>query len=944
MKPRLLAIPLLLAASAASAALSTQTLNEGWRFSLGEQPAEATAPAYNDSTWQSVRVPHDWAISGPFDPETHGYSGKLPWRGVGYYRTTLDLSALESGQRVYLDFDGVMAKSKVYVNGQLAGSWDYGYSSFRVDATPYVHQGDANVVTVVADTREGVWDTRWYPGAGIYRKVVLQIDSPLHIAHWGQKISHDGDELSGRKPSVLRVGTKLENHDSEDREVEVETVLISPCGKEVARSTSRVKVPAKGDMSASNALPLGEAILWDIDNPALYTVQTLVRSGSEVLDTTSTRYGVRTFAFTADDGFHLNGRRVQLKGVNLHSDLGPLGMAFNRRAAQRQLEIMQDAGVNALRTSHNPPAPEVLDLCDEMGIVVWDEVFDKWNNTAGRFNGEPEFYEFGRRQVQSMVLRDRNHPSVVVWSVGNEILEGGSDDITPERTAYMAAFVKEFDQSRPVGMANHIPGMSERPNFEALDLTGWNYARRYWRMHELYPEKPIIYSESASAVSTRGYYEPELPERRTDRNQKTLQVSSYDMNSADWSDIADVEFALMEKDRFVSGEFVWTGIDYLGEPTPFDAEARSSYFGFVDLCGLPKDRFYLYRSHWRPETPTVHILPHWNWEGREGRNVPVFVYTNGHSAELFLNGKSLGKRVKGEVPERAPTYPIASASATSSAKGHAPALAADGDEESLWRAAEAGTSLTLDLGKAAKLGYIALSFENKESLYAYALEASSDGKSWLKLADKPSSEFPLYSGPREKYHTVDATARYLRLSFGECREGNLPAVRGVKVYPEVVEPEYYDVSYQYRLRWNEVAYEAGELKAVAYDAEGNKIGEQVMRTAGAPAQIRLTPDRTVLDADGNDLAFITVEALDKDGTPCPLADNMIEFTIEGAGELAGAGNGNPMSFESFVDDEHSLFYGKAVLIVRAKDAGEIEIEASAKGLETAIVKLIAKAN
>ena len=298
--------------------------------------------------------------------------------------------------------------------------------------------------------------------------------------------------------------------------------------------------------------------------------------------------------------------------------------------------------------------------------------------------------------------------------------------------------------------------------------------------------------------------------------------------------------------------------------------------------------------------------------------------------------------MKGEVPERAPTYPIASASATSSAEGHAPALAADGDEESLWRAAETGASLTLDLGKAAKLGYIALSFENKESLYAYALEASADGKSWLKLADKPSSEFPLYSGPREKYHTVDTTARYLRLSFGECREGNLPAVRGVKVYPEAVEPEYYDVSYQYRLRWNEVAYEAGELKAVAYDAEGNKIGEQVMRTAGAPAQIRLTPDRTVLDADGNDLAFITVEALDKDGTPCPLADNMIEFTIEGAGELAGAGNGNPMSFESFVDDEHSLFYGKAVLIVQANKAGEIRVEAYADGLQEARLKLKAE--
>jgi beta-galactosidase len=353
-------------------------------------------------------------------------------------------------------------------------------------------------------------------------------------------------------------------------------------------------------------------------------VKTTVRVEKRIVDTETNPLGIRTFQFTANDGFHLNGRRVQLYGVCLHHDQGPLGAAFYPRAMERQLEIMRDMGVNAVRTSHNPPAPELLDLCDRMGFVVWDEAFDKWDTTADRVRGQPPLLEYCARQISSLALRDRNHPSVVVWSIGNEIGGGGRDGVTPERVKVLSDIFRKVDPTRPVGMACHIPGMAEQPNFDALDLTGWNYARRYAIYRQRYPDKPILYTESASALSTRGFYELPFPTRKTEYSRQ-FQVDSYDLNAAEWSDIADAEFKLMKDDAFVAGEFVWTGFDYLGEPTPFSREAKNSYFGIVDLCGIPKDRFYLYRSYWRPDTTTIHILPHWNWPDRVGQNVPVFV-------------------------------------------------------------------------------------------------------------------------------------------------------------------------------------------------------------------------------------------------------------------------------------------------------------------------------
>jgi hypothetical protein len=827
-----------------------------------------------------------------------------------------------------------MAKSHIYMNGTEAGSWEYGYTSFRVDVTDLVREGD-NVLTVVADTRR--WDSRWYPGAGIYRKVVLVRENPIHIAHWGQRVSNDGDELAGIEPSTVRVATTIENHTASAVRASVETILRAPSGGEVSRIESVIDVPANGKEDAANWLPVENPVRWDVNNPALYRVETVVRVGGTVVDEAVQTWGIRTFAFTADDGFHLNGRRVQLQGVNLHADLGPLGMAFNTRAAERQLEIMKQMGVNALRTSHNPPAPEVLELCDRMGILVWDECFDKWDGTAGRFDDQPALREHGRTQIRSMVMRDRNHPCVIAWSIGNEISPGGREGITAERIAFMSSYVREFDLTRPVALACQIPSVSLSPTFDALDIAGWNYARRYALFRERYPEKPILYSESASAVSTRGYYEPDLPDSRLARNMETLQVSAYELNSADWSDVADAELSLMQTDRFVAGEFVWTGFDYLGEPTPFDAQARSSYFGIVDLCGFPKDRFYLYRSQWRPEVPTVHILPHWNWQGREGGNVPVFVFTNGESAELFLNGRSLGIRRKGEVPAKPEDWAAsATLSATSSAEGHSPALAADGDAASFWKADPADSSpcLTFDLGQKRDIGTISLVFEREEKHHGYVVEASDNGTDWTLLLDKPTSEYPLWCGLPDILHRVDTSARYLRVRFLTTNEGVVPAVRSAKVLPGRADNDYYDVTYQYRLRWNEVAYEPGELRAVAYDAQGRQIGESIVRTTGPAVALRLTADRSEIPAAYEALSFVTVEAVDARGDVVPLACDMVDFTIEGAGAIAGLDNGNPMCFEPMQGNRHSLYNGKALVVVRAQDGAPstIRLGASAKGL------------
>ena len=929
---------LILAGSAQSAEIiagrRVVSFNGDWKFAKGGQTG-AEKPDFDDSAWEPVRLPHDWAISGPFNPSENGYAGKLPWRGEGWYRKVFTLDKAAAGSRVYFDFDGVMAFPRVYVNGQSAGQWDYGYMSFRVDATPCVRFGEGNVIAVHVDTRNH--GTRWYPGAGIYRKVTMTVCKPVHVAHWGTVVTAPS---VGDASATVRVRSTIENHLDAQAQAVVELTISDPAGNPVTTGLrqARIAMPAGGASEFDQSFAVENPQRWDIAAPSLYTARVTVRVGGEVMDSDAVTFGIRTFEFTADDGFHLNGRRVQLFGVNLHHDHGPLGAAFYGRAMERQLEIMKDMGVNALRTSHNPPSPEVLELCDRMGIVVWDEAFDKWDGTADRVRDEPPLEEHGEKQIRNLVMRDRNHPCVVVWSIGNEIGGGGRSGVTPERVKFMSDFVRKYDPTRPVGMGCHIPEMARQPNFDALDLTGWNYLRRYSIYRERYPDKPIIYSESASALSTRGFYELPLPNRKNEYS-KQLQVNSYDLNAADWSDIPDREFKLMSDDAFVAGEMVWTGFDYLGEPTPFSQEAKSSYFGIVDLAGIPKDRFYLYRSYWRPDVTTVHILPHWNWPDRVGRNVPVFVYTNGDSAELFLNGKSLGRRQKGVVPQRPPNFAKGRpATASSSEAGHPPEHASDGATNSRWCASsgDADQWWQVDLGETRTIRYLAIEFEREEKNYGYEVKISDDGLTWKTIVAKSTSRNPRWNGPTQIFHDVDARGRHLRIEFTATQDRAWASIREFAAYPEWAESDYYDSTYTYRLRWNDVAYQPGEIKAVAYK-DGKEIGEVVMRTAGAPAVIRLTPDRRELAATGEDLCYILVEALDDRGTPCPLADNLIRFKVEGPAEVAGVGNGDPLSIEPFQTDYRRLFFGKAMLILRTQPGrtGTVQVTASGDGLTSA---------
>jgi len=576
--------------------------------------------AKDGGAFETVSVPHDWAIAGPFDPAAPGGSGKLPWIADGEYRTVFSLDAKPEHAR--LEFDGVMAWPEVFVNGRKVGGWDFGYMSFACDATDVVRAG-ANEVVVKASTRPH--KSRWYPGGGMYREARLVTERRDHVV-----------------PGSVFIRATVADDGSA-------AVMADWTMSESGAQAKTVKVE--------------KPRLWSVEDPYLYTMEI---GGREF------RYGIRTIAWTADDGFHLNGRRVQLQGVNLHSDLGPLGMAFDRDAAKRQLLLMKDMGVNAIRTSHNAPDPKFLDLCDEMGFLVWDECFDKWNETAGR-KPEQELEEFVVRNLRQFVCRDRNHPCVVCWSISNEISPVGSkygdaNGQTRERNRLFVGTVKALDPTRPVTAGLASPDLLKGDFLDDLDVQGWNYEHSYAPARAKYPNVPFVYSESASAVSSYGFYRMPPTRGKTDFPNDVRQADGYDLTSAWCGDIPDVEFDRVDRDRYLAGEFVWTGIDYLGEPNPFvyigrpdcwpgpavpEAEKpRSSYFGIADLCCVPKDRYYLYRARWNAKDSTTHLVPqHWNFQ--PSSTVPVFAYTSGDRAELFLNGRSLGVRAKADVPDYA---------------------------------------------------------------------------------------------------------------------------------------------------------------------------------------------------------------------------------------------------------------------------------------------------
>ncbi len=788
-------------------ARSVTTLTHGWKFAPGEHTL-AFQENYDDSQWQSVSVPHDWAIAGPVQPGGDPNTGKLPWKGEGWYRLEIDVPASQTPKTWYLVCDGIMAFPEIYLNGQLVGTWDYGYNSFYLDLTQFLVPGKKNHLAIHADTRQH--DSRWYPGAGIFRKIQLLAVDPVHVGVWGTYVT-----TPIVKPNLAEVQTTTtiwnKNANATDS-FRVEQVILAPNGREVARKFIRTRLAGASHRDIGITLTLANPQRWDLETPVMYTLKTIIRRGDDVLDTYETPFGIRTMRFTADHGFYLNDRRVQFKGVNLHHDQGPLGAAFYVRAMERQLEIMKSMGVNAVRTSHNMPAPELLDLCDRMGILVFDEAFDKYDLKADLLSGV-DFDEFAQRNIRNFVERDRNHPSVFIWSVGNEMgdiqynIDNGFRKLNT-----MVSYVNKYDPSRPTTMACDNQPSAALRHFDYYDIHSWNYNRRYSLARQLEPNKAVIVSESASALSTRGFYEFPLPKLKTDFTA-AMQLSSYDFHAPYWAEIADDDFMWQQDEAYIAGEFVWTGFDYLGEPTPYDGfwvkegagartneqASRSSYFGIVDLCGFPKDRYYLYKSYWMPEEATVHILPHWNWAGREGQQTPVFVYTNGDCAELFVNGKSQGMQCK-----------------------------TPGSDKSIER---------------------------------------------------------------------------------------------------------------FRLMWNDVVYQPGEVTAIAY-REGVKIGETVVKTAGKPHHLVVSADRTTLHADGLDLAYLTVSAVDAQGNFCPLADDQVNFELKGPIAIAGVGNGNAQSLEEFQATGVKLFYGKALLIVKThQTSGSATVTASARGLAKATVSL-----
>lgn len=815
-------------ANADASAPRSANFDEGWKFNLGDSAAYSQ-PDFNDSSWRSLNLPHDWAIEGDFSKENPSGTGggALPG-GIGWYRKTFTMPGYKEGEKVYIDFDGAYMNTTVYINGHELGTRPYGYASFSYDITPWLKEGD-NVIAVKVDNSDQP-NSRWYSGCGIYRHVWLRKLDAIHVAQWGTYVTTSDITPDS---ATVNIATTVDNTSATDAEVTLTTRVINPQGKVSATVTATDNIAAGKSATVNQTARVADPQLWSLDNPALYSVVTDVAVGGKTVDTYQTTTGIRTIEFTADKGFFLNGEQVKINGVCMHHDLGALGAAVNTRAIRRQLEILQEMGVNAYRASHNPPAPEVLALCDSMGILVMDEAFDMWRKRKTERDYARFFDEWHERDLTDLVTRDRNHPSIIMWSIGNEVLEQWSDaaadtlsleeanlilnfghgadklakdgdemSVNSLLTVKLADIVKQLDPTRPVtaGMNEPNPG-NHLIKSGALDVIGLNYHDEWYDDAEKnYPGKPLLGSETVSALMTRGYYKNPsdstiIAPKRWDipYEDPSFACSAYDNEHVPWGTTHENSLCRMKDDR-VMGQFIWTGFDYIGEPTPYGWPARSSYFGIVDLAGFPKDVYYMYQSEWRPDKTVLHLFPHWNWT--PGQTIDLFAYyNNADEVELFVNGKSQGVRSKG-----------------------------DGEYHVMWR----------------------------------------------------------------------------------------------------------------------VPFEPGTIKAVSRKA-GKTVAEQVINTAGEPAQIRLTPDRATIAADGNDLSFVTVEILDSDGNLCPTAVNEVTFTVEGAGQNEGVDNGNPISLERFKADSRKAMAGKALLIVRNNGKkGDINVKAVSPGLSDATVTLKAK--
>lgn len=642
-----------------------------------------TQPGFDDAPWRKLDLPHDWGIEGPFAQENPGETGKLPWWGVAWYRKHFNVPAADAGKRVFLEVDGAMSYATVWLNGQFVGGWPYGYASWRLELTPHLKAGADNVLAIRLDNPK--LSSRWYPGGGIYRNVWLVKTSPVHIAHWGTFVT---TPIVTAEAATVDVKVTLENGTAANVTPQVTTSLfaLDSAGRIVGEAIATTTPTAASRLNAGRQALVAQTLtvprpkLWSVKTPNRYVAVTTVMQDGREVDRYETPFGIRTIAFDATRGFLLNGERLPIYGVCNHHDLGALGAAVNVRALERQLEILRDMGCNAIRTSHNPPAPELLDLCDRMGFVVMDEAFDCWRLGKKREDYSLLFNDWHEKDLRALVRRDRNHPSVVLWSIGNEIREQGEPEGW-KLASHLYAIMREEDPTRPIGAGFNSVASGYNGFQTAVDVLGYNYKpAEYPKFHQSAPHIPVMGSETASTISSRGEYFFPVSDDKS-KGQADFQVSSYDLSAPRWAWAPDVEFKGLDEAPYVAGEFVWTGFDYLGEPTPYNSDAtnllnftdpaqqeraakelaeikkiavpsRSSYFGIIDLAGFKKDRFYLYQARWRPELPMAHILPHWNWPDRVGEVTPVHVYTSGDEAELFLNGQSLGRKKRGALEYR----------------------------------------------------------------------------------------------------------------------------------------------------------------------------------------------------------------------------------------------------------------------------------------------------
>ena len=629
-----------------------QDFNNGWLFMKGENP-NGESISLDDSNWRKLNVPHDWAIEGPFDIKNNARNGGLPIDGIAWYRKHFTLGKENENKQVSIEFDGVMDNSTVYINGHNVGKRHYGYIGFEYDLTPFIKFGKDNIIAVKLAPE--VLSERWYSGAGIYRNVRLKINNAVHIPQWGTYIT---TPIVNSEKAIVRIETKIKNASETNKLVTLETSILDSENNIVALSTESIEIQKKSVKKQIQEIEISRPKLWDIGIPNLYKAISGVKVDGKYVDEFKSEFGIRHIEFKKE-GFYLNGKAYELNGVCMHHDLGPLGAAVSYRATERQIQIMQDMGANALRTSHNPPSTEMLQVCDRLGMVVIDEAFDEWKLPKVPNGYSNYFDEWAEIDLRDMIKRDRNHPSVIMWSIGNEILEQAKPD--GWKTAKMLNDIcHDEDNTRPTTAGfNYYPASFKNKLAYQVDIVGVNYKPSYYQEIRAQNPNMIFYgSETSSQTSTRGYYDLTLDH---EVKKETNQVSSYDVIvGPPWAYSPDIEFEAQEANPDSLGEFIWTGFDYLGEPTPYggrdnssngywndDWPSHASYFAPVDLCGFPKDRFYLYQSQWTTE-PMVHVLPHWNWEGKEGEIIPVFAYTNCDSAELFVNGKSYGKKIKGK--------------------------------------------------------------------------------------------------------------------------------------------------------------------------------------------------------------------------------------------------------------------------------------------------------